>query len=127
MKLFQVSLPIFLCYLSSVYETVTPVEDPVVQEAASVLREWGQIWKKLYVVNNQKLFYLNTVIPKPCSVLVPQTHVALWYLFFDSYPIPHEFIFASECIFTCFMNICCLEQSTHIKCLRGKLTWQNFL
>ncbi|XP_042868283.1 dedicator of cytokinesis protein 3-like isoform X2 [Penaeus japonicus] len=32
-----------------VYETVTPVEDPVVQEAASVLREWGQIWKKLYV------------------------------------------------------------------------------
>ncbi|XP_071543136.1 dedicator of cytokinesis protein 3 isoform X3 [Panulirus ornatus] len=31
------------------YETVTPVEDPVVQEAASVLREWGQIWKNLYV------------------------------------------------------------------------------
>ncbi|XP_066947355.1 dedicator of cytokinesis protein 3 isoform X4 [Macrobrachium rosenbergii] len=33
-----------------IYETVTPVEDPVVQEAASVLREWGQIWKDLYVV-----------------------------------------------------------------------------
>ncbi|XP_045102613.1 dedicator of cytokinesis protein 3-like [Portunus trituberculatus] len=32
------------------YETVTPVEDPVVQEAASVLREWGQIWKNLYVI-----------------------------------------------------------------------------
>ncbi|XP_042209941.1 dedicator of cytokinesis protein 3-like isoform X4 [Homarus americanus] len=32
------------------YETVTPVEDPVVQEAASVLREWGQIWKNLYVL-----------------------------------------------------------------------------
>ncbi|XP_050737688.1 dedicator of cytokinesis protein 3-like isoform X3 [Eriocheir sinensis] len=31
------------------YETVTPLEDPVVQEAASVLREWGQIWKSLYV------------------------------------------------------------------------------
>ncbi|XP_045606392.1 dedicator of cytokinesis protein 3 isoform X3 [Procambarus clarkii] len=32
------------------YETVAPVEDPVVQEAASVLREWGQIWKNLYVL-----------------------------------------------------------------------------
>ncbi|KAK4293650.1 hypothetical protein Pmani_033668 [Petrolisthes manimaculis] len=31
------------------YETVTPVEDPVVQEAASVLREWSQIWRNLYV------------------------------------------------------------------------------
>ncbi|XP_076035833.1 dedicator of cytokinesis protein 3-like isoform X2 [Oratosquilla oratoria] len=43
------------------YETVTPVEDGVVQEVASILWEWGQIWKDLYVVlgtpqGNQELW-----------------------------------------------------------------------
>ncbi|KAF2367980.1 Dedicator of cytokinesis N-terminal domain [Trinorchestia longiramus] len=32
-------------------ELVIPVEDAVVQEAAAVLREWGQIWKDMFVVS----------------------------------------------------------------------------
>ena len=30
-----------------------PEEDPVVQEAAAVLREWGQIWKDMFVVSDR--------------------------------------------------------------------------
>ncbi|CAB3387194.1 Hypothetical predicted protein [Cloeon dipterum] len=32
-------------------EVVTPLEDPVVNEVTLVLREWGHIWKKLYLVS----------------------------------------------------------------------------
>lgn len=32
------------------FESVVPLEDPVVREVTLVLREWGDIWKKLYVV-----------------------------------------------------------------------------
>ncbi|XP_018020716.1 dedicator of cytokinesis protein 4-like [Hyalella azteca] len=32
-------------------ELVIPVEDAVVQEAAAVLREWGQIWKEKFIVS----------------------------------------------------------------------------
>ncbi|KAG8233149.1 hypothetical protein J437_LFUL010379 [Ladona fulva] len=31
------------------FETVVPMEDPVVREVTLVLREWGNIWKRLYV------------------------------------------------------------------------------
>ncbi|XP_033223488.1 dedicator of cytokinesis protein 3 isoform X2 [Belonocnema kinseyi] len=31
------------------YESVIPLEDPVVREVTLVLREWGGIWKRLYV------------------------------------------------------------------------------
>lgn len=33
------------------FESVIPVEDPVVREVTLVLREWADIWKKLYVVS----------------------------------------------------------------------------
>lgn len=32
------------------FESVIPLEDPVVREVTLVLREWGGIWKRLYVV-----------------------------------------------------------------------------
>jgi hypothetical protein len=32
------------------FESVVPLEDPVVREVTLVLREWGDIWKKIYVV-----------------------------------------------------------------------------
>ncbi|XP_018335626.1 dedicator of cytokinesis protein 3 [Agrilus planipennis] len=31
------------------FESVIPVDDPVVREVTLVLREWGEIWKRLYV------------------------------------------------------------------------------
>lgn len=34
------------------YESVIPIEDPVVREVTLVLREWADIWKRLYVVSN---------------------------------------------------------------------------
>jgi dedicator of cytokinesis protein 3 len=30
---------------------VIPIEDPVVREVTLVLREWGNIWKRLFVVS----------------------------------------------------------------------------
>jgi len=33
------------------FESVIPLEDPVVREVTLVLREWGGIWKRLYVVS----------------------------------------------------------------------------
>lgn len=30
--------------------------DPVVSECTQVLREWSEIWKKLYMVNDRKLY-----------------------------------------------------------------------
>lgn len=37
------------------FETVTPLEDPVVRETTLVLREWNGIWKNLYVVRILKI------------------------------------------------------------------------
>ncbi|XP_031679782.1 dedicator of cytokinesis protein 3-like [Oncorhynchus kisutch] len=31
------------------YETVVPVEDPIVTEVTSTLQEWALLWKQLYV------------------------------------------------------------------------------
>ncbi|KAG2471119.1 DOCK3 protein, partial [Polypterus senegalus] len=31
------------------YETVTPLEDPIVTEVTSTLQEWAVLWKQLYV------------------------------------------------------------------------------
>lgn len=36
------------------FESVIPLEDPVVREVTLVLREWGGIWKRLYVVSAQQ-------------------------------------------------------------------------
>lgn len=33
------------------FESVVPVEDPVVREVTLVLREWGRIWKAIFVVS----------------------------------------------------------------------------
>lgn len=35
------------------FESVLPLEDAVVREVTLVLREWGDIWKRLYVVSIQ--------------------------------------------------------------------------
>jgi prepilin signal peptidase PulO-like enzyme (type II secretory pathway) len=35
----------------SANEVVSPLEDAVVNEVTLVLREWGHIWKKLYLVS----------------------------------------------------------------------------
>ncbi|XP_022091656.1 dedicator of cytokinesis protein 1-like isoform X3 [Acanthaster planci] len=42
-----------------VLETVTPKETPVVHELTTVIREWGVLWKQLYVKINRELF--NTI------------------------------------------------------------------
>nr|CAD7580524.1 unnamed protein product [Timema californicum] len=34
----------------SLFESVIPIEDSVVREVTLVLREWGNIWKQLYVI-----------------------------------------------------------------------------
>uniref|UniRef100_A0A4W5NXT0 Dedicator of cytokinesis 3 n=1 Tax=Hucho hucho TaxID=62062 RepID=A0A4W5NXT0_9TELE len=37
------------------YETVAPVEDPIVTEVTSTLQEWVLLWKQLYVVSTEQL------------------------------------------------------------------------
>ncbi|XP_061418833.1 LOW QUALITY PROTEIN: dedicator of cytokinesis protein 4 [Lethenteron reissneri] len=39
------------------YETVAAVEDPTVAEVTSTLREWGLLWKQLYLRNHGDLFH----------------------------------------------------------------------
>ncbi|XP_066526496.1 dedicator of cytokinesis protein 3 isoform X4 [Hoplias malabaricus] len=39
------------------YETVMPLEDPVVTEVTSTLQEWAVLWKQLYVKHKVDLFY----------------------------------------------------------------------
>ncbi|XP_036388838.1 dedicator of cytokinesis protein 3-like isoform X2 [Megalops cyprinoides] len=39
------------------YETVTPLEDPLVTEVTSTLQEWAVLWKQLYVKHRVDLFY----------------------------------------------------------------------
>uniref|UniRef100_UPI00358E5EA5 dedicator of cytokinesis protein 4 isoform X3 n=1 Tax=Myxine glutinosa TaxID=7769 RepID=UPI00358E5EA5 len=39
------------------YETVTPVEDPTVTEVTITLREWGTLWKQLYLQSRGDLFH----------------------------------------------------------------------
>ncbi|KAJ9596324.1 hypothetical protein L9F63_012657, partial [Diploptera punctata] len=41
------------------FESVIPIEDPVVREVTLVLREWGNIWKKLYV--DRETYKFSTV------------------------------------------------------------------
>ncbi|EZA59498.1 Dedicator of cytokinesis protein [Ooceraea biroi] len=38
------------------FESVIPLEDPVVREVTLVLREWGSIWKRLYVEREEYKF-----------------------------------------------------------------------
>lgn len=35
----------------SQYETVSPLEDPMIQEISYVLWEWSEKWKQLYIVS----------------------------------------------------------------------------
>lgn len=37
-------------YVYRQFETVIPVEDSVITEMTSALRDWGAMWKQLYVV-----------------------------------------------------------------------------
>uniref|UniRef100_A0A672QGQ2 Dedicator of cytokinesis protein 4-like n=1 Tax=Sinocyclocheilus grahami TaxID=75366 RepID=A0A672QGQ2_SINGR len=51
-----------LCLLSVVslqFETVVPTEDSVITEMTSTLRDWGAMWKQLFVVNT---VYTNTAV-----------------------------------------------------------------
>lgn len=39
----------YVCFCRQ-FETVIPVEDSVITEMTSTLRDWGAMWKQLYVV-----------------------------------------------------------------------------
>uniref|UniRef100_A0A673YJ37 Dedicator of cytokinesis 3 n=1 Tax=Salmo trutta TaxID=8032 RepID=A0A673YJ37_SALTR len=45
------------CHVLMQYETVVPVEDPIVTEVTSTLQEWALLWKQLYVKHKVDLFY----------------------------------------------------------------------
>uniref|UniRef100_A0A3B5M6F2 Dedicator of cytokinesis 4b n=1 Tax=Xiphophorus couchianus TaxID=32473 RepID=A0A3B5M6F2_9TELE len=57
------------------FETVMPVEDSVITEMTSTLREWGAMWKQLYVKNEGDLFHrlwhvMNEILDLRRQVLV---------------------------------------------------------
>uniref|UniRef100_G3Q563 Dedicator of cytokinesis 4b n=1 Tax=Gasterosteus aculeatus aculeatus TaxID=481459 RepID=G3Q563_GASAC len=57
------------------FETVLPVEDSVITEMTSTLRDWGAMWKQLYVKNEGDLFHrlwhvMNEILDLRRQVLV---------------------------------------------------------
>lgn len=42
-----------LLFLYRQYETVVPLEDPIITEVTSTLQEWSVLWKQLYVVSTK--------------------------------------------------------------------------
>ncbi|XP_041933790.1 LOW QUALITY PROTEIN: dedicator of cytokinesis protein 4b [Alosa sapidissima] len=57
------------------FETVIPTEDSVITEMTSTLREWGSMWKQLYVRNEGDLFHrlwhvMNEILDLRRQVLV---------------------------------------------------------
>uniref|UniRef100_A0A7N8YEP0 Dedicator of cytokinesis 4b n=1 Tax=Mastacembelus armatus TaxID=205130 RepID=A0A7N8YEP0_9TELE len=57
------------------FETVIPVEDSVITEMTSTLRDWGTMWKQLYVKNEGDLFHrlwhvMNEILDLRRQVLV---------------------------------------------------------
>uniref|UniRef100_A0A673KX18 Dedicator of cytokinesis protein 3-like n=1 Tax=Sinocyclocheilus rhinocerous TaxID=307959 RepID=A0A673KX18_9TELE len=46
-----------LLFLFRHYETVVPLEDPIITEVTSTLQEWSVLWKQLYVKHKVDLFY----------------------------------------------------------------------
>nr|XP_043876933.1 dedicator of cytokinesis protein 4b isoform X1 [Solea senegalensis] len=57
------------------FETVTPVEDSVITEMTLTLRDWGAMWKQLYVKNEGDLFHrlwhvMNEILDLRRQVLV---------------------------------------------------------
>uniref|UniRef100_A0AAR2LB14 Dedicator of cytokinesis 4b n=1 Tax=Pygocentrus nattereri TaxID=42514 RepID=A0AAR2LB14_PYGNA len=57
------------------FETVVPTEDSVITEMTSTLRDWGTMWKQLYVKNEGDLFHrlwhvMNEILDLRRQVLV---------------------------------------------------------
>ncbi|KAA0720700.1 Dedicator of cytokinesis protein 4 [Triplophysa tibetana] len=57
------------------FETVVPTEDSVITEMTSTLRDWGAMWKQLYVKNEGDLFHrlwhvMNEILDLRRQVLV---------------------------------------------------------
>uniref|UniRef100_A0A4W4E9R0 Dedicator of cytokinesis 4b n=1 Tax=Electrophorus electricus TaxID=8005 RepID=A0A4W4E9R0_ELEEL len=57
------------------FETVVPTEDSVITEMTATLREWGTMWKQLYVKNEGDLFHrlwhvMNEILDLRRQVLV---------------------------------------------------------
>ncbi|PWA26134.1 hypothetical protein CCH79_00015224 [Gambusia affinis] len=47
------------------FETVIPVEDSVITEMTSTLREWGAMWKQLYVLSFPSFSFLSITLDLP--------------------------------------------------------------
>uniref|UniRef100_A0A8C7V0X7 Dedicator of cytokinesis 4b n=1 Tax=Oncorhynchus mykiss TaxID=8022 RepID=A0A8C7V0X7_ONCMY len=61
--------------VSAAFETVIPTEDSVITEMTSTLRDWGAMWKRLYVKNEGDLFHrlwhvMNEILDLRRQVLV---------------------------------------------------------
>ncbi|KAG8178683.1 hypothetical protein JTE90_011611 [Oedothorax gibbosus] len=47
---------------TGIHEAIIPRESPIVQEITSVIREWGVIWKQLYVARDAELAAVRNMI-----------------------------------------------------------------
>lgn len=62
------------------FESVIPLEDPVVREVTLVLREWGSIWKRLYVVSTTCISYKFFPPRSPHSFLISEKPIYVFWL-----------------------------------------------
>uniref|UniRef100_A0A673YTP0 Dedicator of cytokinesis 4b n=1 Tax=Salmo trutta TaxID=8032 RepID=A0A673YTP0_SALTR len=71
----QHGLPLEIGDTVQQFETVIPTEDSVITEMTSTLRDWGAMWKRLYVKNEGDLFHrlwhvMNEILDLRRQVLV---------------------------------------------------------
>lgn len=68
------------------FESVIPLEDPVVREVTLVLREWGGIWKRLYVVSIYTSF-CTSFFPLPHPLFSLRKDLSLYSDWGDIFPL----------------------------------------
>uniref|UniRef100_A0A8C7FEZ1 Dedicator of cytokinesis 3 n=1 Tax=Oncorhynchus kisutch TaxID=8019 RepID=A0A8C7FEZ1_ONCKI len=69
----------FKLLVINLYETVVPVEDPIVTEVTSTLQEWALLWKQLYVVSTWccRLWGLSEQVYIYCDHVTLRLHLGL--------------------------------------------------
>lgn len=49
-------------FSSTPLEVITPIGDPIIKEVTAVLREWLELWKKLFVVRVPKYTTVTFIV-----------------------------------------------------------------
>uniref|UniRef100_A0A8C7FCC5 Dedicator of cytokinesis 3 n=1 Tax=Oncorhynchus kisutch TaxID=8019 RepID=A0A8C7FCC5_ONCKI len=103
------------------YETVVPVEDPIVTEVTSTLQEWALLWKQLYVVSTVRLTTCLDLVPRKEFEMVDADQISVSDLYKMvepcRIPVPHHLFVSlkslslslSVCVYVCACVCVCVR------------------